>query len=142
MSTSTTRHSLPRSQPSLLEWCSAVETACLSGGAVRRAVKMVLDFGCAAIAIVVAVALEDGLAAVGTGEMLALATATGLVLVAAHAVWGSYRAIWRYASLREVTPVAVSALVVTVGLEAGRMAGVVPLSGGTVLLGATRGLHI
>jgi nucleoside-diphosphate-sugar epimerase len=131
----TTLLTLTRSRFSVLEWCSAVENACLSHGTVRRAVKMALDFGCAALSIILAVAASEGFAAAWTGEVLAVATAAGLVLVAAHAVWGSYRAIWRYASLREVIPVAVAALVVTAGLEAGRMAGVVPLSGGSVLLG-------
>jgi nucleoside-diphosphate-sugar epimerase len=131
---STRLHALPRSQSSVLEWCAAVETAFLRDGAIRRAAKMLLDFGSAAVAIVIAVAIEDGPAAAPTGATLALATAAGLVLVAAHAVCGSYRAIWRYASLREVIPVVVAALVVTAGLEAGRMAGIVPLSVGTLLL--------
>lgn len=127
-------HILPRSQRSVLEWCAAMEAAFLRHGAVRRAVKMLLDFVSAAGAIVVAMTVENGPGAGTTGETLALATAAGFVLVAAHAVWGSYRAIWRYASLREVVPVVVAAFVVTAGLEIGRMAGVVALSPGTILL--------
>jgi nucleoside-diphosphate-sugar epimerase len=112
-----------------------VESAFLRDGTMRRAVKMLLDFGSAAVAIVVAITVEAGFAEAWTAETLALASAAGVVLVAAHAVWGSYRAIWRYASLRDVIPVVVAALVVTAGLGAGRMAGVVRLSVGTVLLG-------
>ncbi len=126
---------LPHSQRSILEWCAVVEAACLNDGAVRRAVKMLLDFACAATAILVAVTASEGFGAAWTVPTLALATATGLVLVTAHAVWGSYRTIWRYASLREVIPVAVAALVVAGGLEAGRMAGLVALRGETALLG-------
>ena len=126
---------LARSRPNLLEWCSAVETVLLREGAVRRTVKILLDFGCAALAILVAVAVVDGVAAARTGDTLALAAATGMVLVSVHAAWGSYRTIWRYASLREMLPVAASALIVTAGLQTGRIAGVVHLSGGTVLLG-------
>ena len=126
-------HTLPRSQRSALEWCAAVETAFLRHGAVRRAAKILLDFVSAAGAIMVAVTVENGFAAAAAGETLALATAAGFVLVAAHAVWGSYRSIWRYASLREVVPVVVAAFVVTAGLELGRIAHVVPLSAGTIL---------
>lgn len=111
-----------------------MEAAFLRHGAVRRAVKMLLDFVSAAGAIVVAMTVENGPAAGSTRETLALASAAGFVLVAAHAVWGSYRAIWRYASMREVVPIVVAAFVVTAGLETGRIAGVVTLSPATILL--------
>lgn len=131
----TTLLTLTRSRFSLLEWCAALESACLIDGAVRRAAKGLLDFACAAIAILGAVAVSEGVAAAWTGETLALAAAAGLVLVATHTLWGSYRTIWRYASLREVIHVTASALVVAMGLEAGRLAGIVPLRSETVLLG-------
>ena len=131
----TTLLTLTRSRFSLLEWCAAVETACITDGAVRRATKMMLDFACATIAILTAVAVSEGVAAALTGETLALAAAAGLVLIGTHVLWGNYRTIWRYASLREVIHVTASALVVTAGLEAGRMAGIVPLRRETVLLG-------
>ena len=130
----TTLRVLPRSEFSVLEWCATVETGFLRDGSIRRAMKMVLDFGSAAVAIILAVAIDKGVAAAATVQTLALATAAGFVLVTAHAVWGSYRAIWRYASLREVFPIVVAASIVTAGLEAGRIAGIVPLGIGTVLL--------
>jgi nucleoside-diphosphate-sugar epimerase len=110
--------------------------ACLSHAALRRAVKMVLDFVSAAVAILVAEAFSSGIAAATSRSALAAATSAGLVLVSALTVCGSYSAIWRYTSLREAIAIAISVVLVSAGLVAGRLAHLVSLPGETILLGA------
>jgi nucleoside-diphosphate-sugar epimerase len=129
-----TVRNLARSQYSLLEWCSALETAYLSGAAFRRAVKMLLDFGCAALAVGAAIAVAQGVRTYGVDASLSLATTVGLLLVAAQTVGGSYRTIWRYTSLREVVAIAISTLVASVALMLVRKLALLPLSDETVLL--------
>src|SRR5947208_2518225 len=79
---------------------------------VRRAVKVAVDFCCGAAAVVTAVAVSEGIPSVGVAETASLALLVGLVLVVADGLGGSYRAIWRYTSMREAITLGVSSGVV------------------------------
>src|SRR2546423_236644 len=100
---------------------------------VRRAVKVAVDFCCGAAAVVTAVAVSEGIPTVGVAETASLSLLVGLVLVVADGLGGSYRAIWRYTSMREaITPGVSSGVVVGArlagarGYEAGGWGGAVP----------------
>src|SRR2546425_12801300 len=90
-----------------LEWSSALEDAYLHDSALRRTVKILLDFCCGALAVAVALGVEDG-APVRAADAAWLAAGVGCLLVLGHALGGSYRAIWRYTSLAEAIVVALS----------------------------------
>ena len=101
---------------------------------VRRAVKVGVDFCCGACAVVTAVAVSEGVGTVGVGETAALALLVGLVLVVADGLGGSYRAIWRYTSMREAVTLSVSSSVVLGALLALRGLGTLGMSVATLLL--------
>src|SRR5256885_1825096 len=101
---------------------------------VRRAVKVAVDFCCGAAAVVTAVAVSEGIATVGVAETASLALLVGLVLVVADGLGGSYRAIWRYTSMREAITLGVSSGVVLGALLALRGLGTVGMSVATLLL--------
>jgi len=106
----------------------------LRNAGVRRAVKVGVDFCCGAGAVVTAVAAGEGVRTVGVGETASLALLVGLVLVVADGLGGSYRAIWRYTSMREALTLSVSSMVVLGGLLALRGLGTLGLSVATLLL--------
>src|SRR6266567_242041 len=101
---------------------------------VRRAVKMAVDFSCGAAAVVTAVAVGEGIRTVGVGETASLALLVGLVLVVADGLGGSYRAIWRYTSMREALALSVSSAIVLGALLALRGLGTLGMSVATLLL--------
>ena len=100
----------------------------------RRAVKAGLDFCCGAGAVVTAVALGEGIPAVGVAETASLALLVGVLLVVADAVGGSYRTIWRYTGLPEALTLGVSGAVVLGVLLVLQALGTVSLSTATLLL--------
>ncbi len=123
----------PRSPRGFLEWSSALESTYLCDSSLRRAVKILLDFCCGALAVMVALSIEDG-ARVRAADTAWLATCVGCLLVLGHALGGSYRAIWRYTSLAEVIVVALSTGVAAIALLVTRYLNLVPLDGSTILL--------
>lgn len=106
----------------------------LRNSSTRRFVKVCVDFCCAASAVVAAVAVGEGIPAIGLAETASLAVLVGLVLIVAEAVGGSYRAIWRYTDLPEALTLSVSSAVVLGVLLALRALGIVSMSTGTLLL--------
>lgn len=101
---------------------------------VRRAVKVGVDFCCGAAAVVTAVAVSEGILTAGVAETASLALLVGLVLVLADGLGGSYRAIWRYTSMREALTLSVSSTVVLGALLVLRGLGTVGMSVATLLL--------
>ncbi len=124
---------LARSRRGFLGWGSDLETAYLCDPILRRAVKILLDFCCGALAVTVALGVEDG-ARLRVAETAWLAAGVGSLLVLAHALGGSYRAIWRYTSLSEAIVVAVSTGVAALALLVVRYLNVIPLGGSAILL--------
>ena len=100
----------------------------------RRAVKVAVDFCCGAAAVVTAVAVSEGVRTVGVGETASLALLVGLLLVVADGLGGSYRAIWRYTSMREAVALGVSSTIVLGALLALRGLGTLGMSVATLLL--------
>src|SRR5436309_8672880 len=80
----------------------------LSNPVARRAVKASVDFWCAATAVVVAVAVGEGIATFGVTQTVALTLLVGLLLVVADGLGGAYRTIWRYTSLPDALTVSLS----------------------------------
>jgi len=111
-----------------------LESRYLKGPSLRRAVKALLDFSCGALSVVVAVALGEGIAAFGVSETARLSLAVGGFLVAAEALVGSYRTMWRYAGFHEAVVITSCSLILLGGLLAGRWTGQVAVSLSTVLL--------
>src|SRR6267142_1268259 len=106
----------------------------LSNPAARRAVKAGVDFCCAASAVVIAVAVGEGIATFGVTQTAALTGLVGLLLVVADALGGGYRTIWRYTSLPDALTVSLSSAVVLVALFVLQVAGLLDLSAATTLL--------
>ncbi|HEY3279504.1 MAG TPA: NAD-dependent epimerase/dehydratase family protein [Gemmatimonadales bacterium] len=104
-----------------------LESVTLRSFTVRRLVKIALDFACGMAAVGLAVLLERPAGPAPAGWGL-LAVGTGAVLVASHALGGSYRAIWRYTSLREAISTGVSSLAVLAALAIANAVGVVVIS--------------
>jgi nucleoside-diphosphate-sugar epimerase len=104
-----------------------LESATLRSFTVRRLIKILLDFACGVAAVGLAVLVEGS----ATPEPAAwgwLAVSTGALLVAGHTVGGSYRAIWRYTSLREAISTGVSSLAVLAALALANAVGIVAIS--------------
>ncbi|MDQ4079502.1 MAG: GDP-mannose 4,6-dehydratase, partial [Gemmatimonadota bacterium] len=104
--------------------------------AIRQAAKAGLDFMLVSLAAITSLALEYGSATFHSLGTLKYALGTGLLVIAAHAAQGSYRAIWRYTSLREAISIAISStamLVVLLGARAVELTGV---TGSTLVLTA------
>src|SRR5438034_5683269 len=116
------------------EWSRKLERRYLSDPGLRRAVKAIVDFSCAALSVVAAIALAEGVAAIGVAETAFLALAAGCFLVAAEALGGSYRTMWRYVSFHEAVVVTTSSLIILVGLLVARWVGQVAISASTILL--------
>jgi|SRR5690349_14738403 len=100
----------------------------------RRAVKVGVDFCCAAAAAVIAVAVGEGLDIHGVPETAALAALVGLLLVVTGALGGTYRTIWRYTSMPDAATLGLAGVVVTVALLTLRATGLVSLSAASILL--------
>ena len=106
----------------------------LKGPSLRRAVKALVDFACGSLSVLVAIALDRGIASFGVSETARLALAVGGFLVAAEALVGSYRTMWRYAGFQEAVVITTCSLILLTVLLAGRWTGLVALSMSTVLL--------
>src|SRR2546430_8203022 len=106
----------------------------LSNPVTRRAVKASVDFWCAATAVVVAVAVGEGIPAFGVTQTVALTLLVGLVLVVADALGGAYRTIWRYTSLPDALTVTLSSAVVFIALLVLQLLGLLNLTAATTLL--------
>ena len=89
------------------QWSRKLECRYLSDPGLRRALKAIVDFSCAALSVVAAIAVAEGVAAIGMAETAFLALAAGCFLVAAEALGGSYRTMWRYVSFHEAVVVAI-----------------------------------
>ena len=100
----------------------------------RRAVKVGVDFCCAAGAAVIAVAVGEGLDVHGVPETAALAALVGLLLVVAGALGGTYRTMWRYTSIPDATTLGLVSAAVLAALLTLRATGTVNLSPASVLL--------
>lgn len=103
-------------------------------GQLRRTVKAAVDFCCGAGAVALALALSDGLAPLGVVRAGLLAGGVGLLVVAAVALSGSHRAIWRYTSLREVIALALASVTVFAALVAVDAVELAPITPATALL--------
>jgi len=110
-----------------------LETGWLQSFAVRQAIKVALDFGCGAAAVGIAVLVEHP-GALQPPTLALLAGGTGAVLLVSHGLGGSYRAIWRYTSLREAVITALSSLAVLGGLVLVGALGLAPISPAFALL--------
>src|SRR2546430_4918518 len=106
----------------------------LSDPVTRRAVKASVDFWCAATAVVVAVAVGEGIPAFGVTQTVALTLLVGLLLVVADALGGAYRTIWRYTSLPDALTVTLSSAVVFIALLVLQLLGLLNLTAATTLL--------
>src|SRR5579872_1210301 len=100
----------------------------------RRCVKVLLDLGCGAAAVLVTLAIEGDFAQFSPLMVLRLAGAAGLILVLAHMLGGSYRGMWRYTSFRETAIVATSAAILGLTLWLWRESGGPELSSADLLL--------
>jgi nucleoside-diphosphate-sugar epimerase len=117
----------------LVERVQQIESVYLRTFAVRQVIKGLLDFGSGLVAVAVALALEAG-TPYGLPGTVALGAAVGALLVACHMLAGSYRSIWRYASLHDAIVVTASSGVVFVVLLLARSLAFLSLSGSTILL--------
>jgi nucleoside-diphosphate-sugar epimerase len=63
-----------------------------------------------------------------------LALGPGLLLTAVHAAQGSYRAIWRYTSIREAISIGISGAVMLAVLFGARLVGLTAVTGSTLVL--------
>jgi len=115
-------------------WGRSMEFKYLKGPSLRRAVKALVDFACGSLSVLVAIALDRGIASFGVSETARLALAVGGFLVAAEALVGSYRTMWRYAGFQEAVVITTCSLILLTVLLAGRWTGLVALSMSTVLL--------
>ena len=106
----------------------------LSNPATRRAVKAGVDFCCAVAAVVIAVAVGEGIPTFGVAQTAALTLLVGLLLVVADALGGGYRTIWRYTSLPDALTVSLSSAVVLLALLVLQVVGLLDLSAATTLL--------
>ncbi len=116
----------------LSERAHQIEARYLRSFAIRQVIKGLLDFGSALVAVAVA-ALAEGVSYDWYGTA-ALGAVTGLLLVVCHMLAGSYRSMWRYASLQDAVVVGASSGVVFVVLLLARWLEVLPVSGATILL--------
>ena len=99
-------------------WGRSMEFKYLKGPSLRRAVKALVDFACGSLSVLVAIALDRGIASFGVSETARLALAVGGFLVAAEALVGSYRTMCRYAGLQEAVVITTCTLVGTAALDA------------------------
>jgi len=106
----------------------------VSNPVTRRAVKASVDFWCAATAVVVAVAVGEGIPTFGVTQTIALTLLVGLLLVVADALGGAYRTIWRYTSLPDALTVTLSSAVVFIALLVLQLLGLLNLTAATTLL--------
>jgi len=115
-------------------WGRTLESKYLRDPNLRRAVKALADFSCGTLAVVVAVALGEGVASFGTSATVLLALAVGCFLVAAEALVGSYRTMWRYSGLHEAAVITSCSLILLAGLLTARWVGQVAIPLSTILL--------
>ncbi len=102
--------------------------------ALRRGAKAGVDFACAALAVVSAIALSHGFVRYSAQEIATLSLLVGLLLVFADTLAGSYRTIWRYTGLPEALALTFASMFVLTALLALRALGVVDFYLATLVL--------
>ena len=89
-----------------------------------------LDFACGVVSVVLAVAMVQGS---GLASWR-LGAATGLLIVAADALGGHYRDLWRYTSIHEAIEILVSSMLAPTVLAVARALDLLEMPMATVVL--------
>jgi len=86
--------------------------------AVRRTVKIAVDFSCGALAVLIAFVLQSGRWQPSIAQVAITATFAGVIVAAVNSIGINYRTTWRYAGLKEplVFMVCSAAVFATVGV--------------------------
>ncbi len=130
-----TRFAWPGVRP-LPGWLRSLEAELLRDPRLRWAAKALLDFACGLCSVLLAIVVVQGpgLASFGAEAALLLGATTGLLIVAADAVGGRYRDMWRYTSIREAIEILVSSMLAPTALAVARALHLLELPLATLVL--------
>ena len=114
----------------LADWSRSIEAELLRDPRLRWGAKAMLDFACGVVSVVLAVAMVQGS---GLASWR-LGAATGLLIVAADALGGHYRDLWRYTSIHEAIEILVSSMLAPTVLAVARALDLLEMPMATVVL--------
>ena len=104
--------------------------------AVRRTVKIAVDFSCGALAVLVAFVLQSGRWNPTLGQIAITATLAGVIVAAVNSIGINYRTTWRYAGLKEPLVFMVCSAAVFAGVGVLKINGAVPIEWSSVTVAA------
>src|SRR4051794_5524206 len=104
--------------------------------AVRRTLKIAVDFSCGAIAALIGFAVQGGSGDATLVQIFLTSVLTGAIVAAVNAIGISYRTTWRYMGVKEPLVFMVCSAAVFATLGTLKLAGLVPINAASVLLAA------
>jgi len=104
--------------------------------AVRRTVKIAVDFSCGALAVLVAFALQSGRWQPTLGQIAITAALAGAIVAAVNSIGINYRTTWRYAGLKEPLVFMVCSAAVFAAVGVLKVNRVVPIEWSSVTVAA------
>src|SRR4051812_43616462 len=103
--------------------------------AVRRTLKIAVDFSCGALAALLAFAVQGGAGGDANALQITLTcAATGAIVAAVNAIGISYRTTWRYIGVKEPLVFMLCSAAVFATLGALKLTGLVPINTASVFL--------
>ncbi len=102
--------------------------------AVRRTLKIAVDFSCGALAVLVGFALESGRHSSSLLPIALTAVLAGAIVAAVNSIGISYRTTWRYVGVKEPVVFMVSSAAVFAALGVLKVNGAVPIEWSSVMV--------
>ena len=104
--------------------------------AIRRSLKMAVDFSCGVLAVFIAFAVQEGRSNPNAVQILLTSAIAGAVVAAVNAIGISYRTTWRYIGVKEPVVFMVCSAAVFATLGVLQITGLVPINVAAMLVAA------
>ena len=104
--------------------------------AIRRTLKIAVDFSCGVLAVLIAFAVQEGQGNPTAIQIVLTSAFAGVVVAAVNAIGISYRTTWRYMGVKEPVVFMVCSAAVFATLGALQITGLVPINVASMLVAA------
>jgi len=104
--------------------------------AVRRTLKIAVDFSCGVLAVLIGFAVQPGVRHPNLVQILLTSALAGAVVAAVNSIGISYRTTWRYIGVKEPVVLMMCSAAVFATLSMLRVVGLVPIETASMLVAA------
>src|SRR5947208_3782491 len=101
--------------------------------AVRRTLKIAVDFSCGGLAVLIGFAVQTGSQHPSIIQILTTSALAGAVVAAVNSIGISYRTTWRYIGVKEPVVLMMCSAAVLATLSTLRISGLVPIETASML---------